>query len=267
MYGLFVNLTNFGVDQSYVQRYVTTPDVRQAQRSVWITALLYVPVSAFFFFIGTALWALVLKRPDFFPSGMAADAPDKIFPYFIANGLAPGLGGLVVAAVFAAALDSNLSSMATLTLCDLYRRYFRETKSDREAMWVLRISTLGWGIVGIIAALAMTQARSILDVWWELAGICSGGMLGLFLLGRLSKRAGSVAGGIGVAAGVLTILWMTLSPKSAQGLWPKSLGDYVNPLHPFMTIVIGTLVILAVGFCVSLVFPSRKPVSETPATL
>lgn len=267
VYGLFMNLTNFGVDQSYVQRYVTTPDVRQAQRSVWITALLFVPVSAFFFFIGTALWALARQRPDFLPFGMAAETPDRVFPYFIANGLAPGLGGLVVAAVFAAALDSNLSSMATLTLCDLYRRYFRETKNDREAMWVLRLSTLAWGIVGTVAALAMTQAKSILDVWWELAGICSGGMLGLFLLGRLSKRAGSAAGGIGVAAGVLTILWMTLSPKADQGLWPTRLADYVNPLHPFMTIVVGTLVILVVGICVSLVFPSRKAVTETPPAM
>jgi SSS family solute:Na+ symporter len=196
---------------------------------------------------------------------MAADTPDRVFPFFIANGLAAGLGGLVVAAVFAAALDSNLSSMATLTLCDLYRRYFRETKSDREAMWVLRGSTLGWGIIGTLAALAMTQAKSILDVWWELAGICSGGMLGLFLLGRISTRAGSAAGAIGVTAGVLTILWMTLSPKAEQGLWPKWLVIYANPLHPFMTIVVGTLMILTVGLCVSIVLPQRKSVSESSA--
>ncbi|MBA3315905.1 MAG: sodium:solute symporter [Planctomycetota bacterium] len=257
VYGLFVNLTNFGVDQSYVQRYVTTPDDRQAKRSVWITTLLYVPASAFFFFIGTALWVLSRQRSDFFPAGMAAEAPDQIFPFFIANGLPPGLGGLVVAAIFAAALDSNLSSMATLTLCDLYRRYFRDTKSDREAMWVLRFSTLGWGIVGTAAALAMTQAKSVLDVWWELAGICSGGMLGLFLLGRLAKRAGSAAGLIGVIAGVLTILWMSLSSKSDQGWWPTSLAAYGNPLHPFMTIVCGTLVIMFVGWLAAFVVPRR----------
>jgi SSS family solute:Na+ symporter len=261
VYGLFVNLTNFGVDQSYVQRYVTTPDDRQAKRSVWITATLYLPVSAFFFFIGTALWVLWTMKPGLFPPGMASNAPDQIFPHFIANGLPSGLGGLVVAAIFAAALDSNLSSMATLTLCDLYRRYFRDTRSDREAMWVLRLATFGWGIVGTLAALAMTQAKSILDVWWELAGICSGGLLGLFLLGRLSKRSGSAAGVIGVTAGVLAILWMTLSPHSDKGWWPKTLDQFANPLHPNLTIVLGTTVILVAGVLASLVLP-RRVVSE-----
>ena len=267
LYGLAINLTNFGVDQSYVQRYVTTPSLRQARRSVWITAALFVPVSGFFFFIGTALYVLAQSRTGLFPQELAADKADAVFPYFIVHYLPAGVGGLVIAAVFAAGLDSNLSSMATLTLCDLYKRYLRPETGERESMWVLRLSTLTWGIVGTAAALAMMRAKTILDVWWELAGICSGGMLGLFLLGRLSRRAGSGAALVGVVAGVLVILWLTVSSKPWSPEW---LADYPNPLNPLLTIVIGTVVTIAVGVAAAGMLPRRDstPASElTPSSL
>ncbi|MGC1276402.1 MAG: sodium:solute symporter [Planctomycetaceae bacterium] len=253
-YGLAINLANFGVDQSYVQRYVTTPDVRQARRSVWITTAFFVPASAFFFFIGTALFVLSRARPELIPAELAANHPDKVFPYFIAHHLPAGLGGLVVAAVFAAAIDSNLSSMATLTLCDLYKRYLKPDVGERESMWVLRGSTLFWGVAGTAAALAMTRAKTILDVWWELAGIFSGGLLGLFLLGRISQRVGSRAALVGVLAGVATILWMTFSPKD---VWPTWLTNYRNPLDALLTMVVGTLVTIGVGLVASSVLPKR----------
>jgi solute:Na+ symporter, SSS family len=76
-YGLVVNVQNFAVDQSYVQRYVTARSEKDARRSVWLGAWLYVPVAAFFFLIGTALFALKNGRPDFFPAGLK---PDEILP-------------------------------------------------------------------------------------------------------------------------------------------------------------------------------------------
>lgn len=265
-YGLAINLTNFGVDQSYVQRYITTPDLKQARRSVWITTAMFVPASAFFFFIGTALFILSRTRPEVIPADVAASKADEVFPYFIANHLPAGLGGLVVAAVFAAALDTNLSSMATLTLCDLYKRYLKPDVGERESMWVLRGSTLFWGGAGTAAALAMTRAKTILDVWWELAGIFSGGLLGLFLLGRLSRRVGSKAALTGVAAGVLAILWMTFSPKD---VWPSWLASYRNPLDALLTMVVGTLVTIGVGCLASIVVPRGqvKRGGESPARL
>jgi SSS family solute:Na+ symporter len=253
-YGLAINLTNFGVDQSYVQRYVSTPDLRQARRSIWITTLMFVPVSAFFFFIGTALSVLARSGSQAVPVDLAANHPDQVFPHFIANSLPAGLGGLVVAAVFAAALDSNLSSMATLTLCDLYRRYLDPDADERTSIWILRGSTLLWGIAGTAAALAMTRAKTILDVWWELAGIFSGGLLGLFLLGRFAARVGSAAALIGVLAGVVAITWMTISPKD---VWPSHLDTLRNPLNGLLTMVVGALVTIGAGMLAATVAPRR----------
>jgi SSS family solute:Na+ symporter len=92
----------------------------------------------------------------------------------------------------------------------------------------------------------MMRVRSALDAWWELASIFSGGMLGLFLLGLISRRAGNAGAVTGVLAGVLVILWMSLSPRFT-GSWEA----WRSPFHNFMVIVIGTLVILLLGLIIS----------------
>lgn len=258
IYGLFINLQNFGIDQSYVQRYITARSDRDAVRSVWMGALLYIPLSACFFFIGTALFAFYQAQPGLLPAGIKGD---EVLPRFISTQLPVGMGGIIVAAICAAALDSNLNCMATLTLCDLYRRYYRPDAGEAESFQVLRASTIGFGVLGVGVALWMIQAKSALDVWWQMAGIFSGGMLGLFLLGLLSRRAGNVAGAVGTVVGVLVILWMTLSPK-AEALAPT----LRSPFHNFLTIVFGTLALLLVGFALGSVLHERKGMPDLHAS-
>lgn len=253
LYGLFMNLQNFGIDQNYVQRYIAAGSERGAKRSVWMSALLYIPVSAFFFFIGTALFAYAAARPEAFPpelrAEIAAGAGDNVFPYYIVHILPPGVSGLLIAAIFSAAMSTVSTSVnccATLTLCDLYRRYLRPLAGERESMAVLRAGTVLWGVAGVGFALWMIRVRSVLDAWWQLSGIFSGGMLGLFLLGWLGRRAGSRAAAGGVAAGAAVIGWMTFTPRAA---WcPAALR---SPLHPFLIPVAGTLTILLAGFLLS----------------
>ncbi|MCS6863437.1 MAG: hypothetical protein NZT92_24285, partial [Abditibacteriales bacterium] len=78
-YGIVTNLQNFGIDQAYVQRYITARSDRDAGRSVWMGALLYIPISALFFFIGTALFAFYRAQPDLLPPDTK---PDHVFPHF-----------------------------------------------------------------------------------------------------------------------------------------------------------------------------------------
>jgi SSS family solute:Na+ symporter len=185
----------------------------------------------------------------------AVGKPDSVLPHYISTQLPAGLAGLVIAALCAAAMDSNLNCMATLFLGDVYRRYFRKNASEREAMRVLHVSTLGFGAICIGAALAMIDIKQALDVWWDLAGIFSGGMLGLFLLGRLARRADGRAGFIGVIAGVIVILWMTL-PKFT--VVPEA---WRSPFHGLLTTVFGTAAVLIVGILVSL-FSRRQRAPE-----
>ncbi len=248
VYGLAINVGNFATDQSYVQRYITARSDREARKSVWLTALLYVPSAAIFFFIGTGLFVFYRQQPELLGS---IAKPDEVLPVFISHELAGGMAGLVIAAIFAASMDSNLNSMATLTYCDLYQRYWNPTASEREAMFVLRAATVGWGVICTCVALAMTRAETILDVWWQLAGIFSSGILGLFLLGFISRRVGSRLAAFSVALGVAVILWATLSQTDH---WPTQWDVIRNPFNNLLTIVLGTITILALGLGGSLVW-------------
>jgi SSS family solute:Na+ symporter len=272
-YGLAINLQNFGIDQSYVQRYITARGDRAANASVWMGALSYIPLNMALLLIGTALWAYYQVHPTLPPG----TPDDKVFPHFISTALPPGVTGLVLAAICSAAMDSNLNCCATLYLCDIHRRYFRPHISEAGSMWVLRLSVLIMGALSTWAALLMIGAKSALDLWWALAGILVGGILGLFLLGLIFRRANGLAAGLSTVLGVFIILWMTWSPKfqefadvlQARGTSTSVLaGQVLSALYPyrylghsFLIPVVGTLVILLVGGALSFVGPFRR---ETP---
>jgi SSS family solute:Na+ symporter len=250
VYGVFMNLQNFGIDQSYVQRYQTARSDQDAARSVWGGALLYLPVSALFFFIGTALFAFYTARPELLADAVRAGGKaDEVFPHFIVSQLPVGATGLVLAAIFAAAqstLSSSINCSATLILRDGYQRYFRPGASERESLFVLKCASFGVGLLGTLAALAMMRVQSALDAWWQLAGIFSGGMLGLFLLGLISRRARNPEAIAGVLLGFAVIVYMTFSPA-----WTGDLARFRSPFHSFLIVVMGTLAILLVGLILS----------------
>lgn len=259
IYGLFINLQNFGIDQNFVQRYMTTSSVKEAKSSTFFGALLYLPVSLVFFYIGTALFSYYTAQPDLLPANLkVAGAGDKVFPYFIVNALPTGLTGLLIAAIFAAGMSTiatSINSTATLVLSDYYQRYFNKNASEKSSMKVLYISSVIFGVLGIIISLALVGVESVLDAWWSLASIFSGGMLGLFLLAFLSKKVRNIDAVIGVIIGVIVIIWMSLSPLYfTEG----NLLAFKSPFHSNLTIVFGTLVIFLVGFITMKLF-SKKP--------
>jgi SSS family solute:Na+ symporter len=295
IYGFFENLKNFGIDQSYVQRYIASSSDAAARRSVWLGGLLYVPVSALFFLIGTALFAFydthqndlsevrqIVARQRLMQQGISPeyvvakdgehlltasyeqqleatvaqlsdqDVGDRVFPHFIAKHLPPGVTGLLVAAVFAAAMSTvstSLNSSATLVMNDFYQRFLHPAAPERRLMAVLHGATVIWGVFGTVTALALVRlTESALDIWWTLSSVLSGGIVGLFLLGLISRRAGNPAAVTGVLAGIIVISWMA---ASNSGLWPDSLTHLRSPFHSFIVTVFGTLVILLVGLGLS----------------
>jgi SSS family solute:Na+ symporter len=264
VYGIVINLQNFCIDQNYIQRYIASRSDAEARKSVWLGGLLYVPLSALFFMIGTALFAFYAARPELLPAEYrAAEKADSVLPYFIAAQLPPGVTGLVVAAIFAAAMSTvstSLNSSATILMSDFYERFFGRGTSGRGSMLVLYAGTIAWGALGTLIALALIHTQSALDAWWLLAGIFGGGMLGLFLLGFLSRRVTSAAALAGVVAGIVVILWLSVSPN-----WTGPLARYRSPFHGFLTIVIGTLTILVVGWVASWFFPPAAQAEAAPA--
>ncbi len=249
VYGIFINLQNYGIDQNYVQRYMASKTEKEAQRSALVGGLLYVPISALFLFIGTALFAYYQSAATLPVELQDATKSDRVFPYFIVNALPAGLSGLLVASIFAAGMSTistSFNSSATVFLTDYYNKYFKRTASDREGVRVLYISSAVISIIGIGIAIAMINVKSALDAWWKLASIFSGGMLGLFLLAIISRTKNVVGAIAGMIVGIVVILWLSLSQVF---LGPEALG---NQFHTYLTIVFGTVAIFFTGLLVSI---------------
>jgi solute:Na+ symporter, SSS family len=272
-YGFFINLNNFGMDQNYIQRYHTAKSARQASRSVWLCVAMYVPASLLFFIIGTALYTFYSVNPALADpvklqvaaeklagasseqiTALAstlqpADYGDKVLPHFMVTYVPPGLVGLIISAILSAAMStisSNMNASATVFTMDIYKRHFKPRINDRQQLFLLHVSTVIFGLIGLGTGLAMIGAKSLLDVWWELSGIFAGGMLGLFLLGLISKYTGNAEALTATIIGIVVILWMTFS-----GRLPGRYDFLRSPLHKSMIIVIGTLTIFLSGLLIT----------------
>ena len=238
VYGVFTNLQNYGIDQNYVQRYHTAKTDRQARFSALFGGYLFIPMSAVFFMIGTSLYAYYQVFPQLLDDQLKAD---YVFPFFIVNELPAGMTGVLIASIFAAGMSTvatGITSASTIVLTDYYG-LFRPHASNGEKMWVLKLSGVIIGVIGTVVALALVNVDSILDAWWKLSSIFSGGMLGLFLLGYVSRRVRNVDAFLGVVCGVLLIAWISAAT------W---LGLPATGIHEYLAIVLGTIVIFLVGF-------------------
>lgn len=249
IYGIFMNFQNYGIDQNYVQRYMASKSDREAKRSAFFGGMLYIPVSLVFFLIGTSLFAYYIAQPEALPSELSsAEMSDRVFPFFIVNNLPAGFTGLLIASIFAAGMSTistSINSGSTVILTDYYKRYAKKEVTDRNSMKVLYISSLVFSIIGIIIGVAMINVQSVLDAWWKLASVFSGGMLGLFLLGAFVKVVHVKAAIVGVILGLIAILWLSLSPMVFTSA-PRI--DFASPFHTYLTTVIGTLIIFFTGF-------------------
>ena len=239
-YGVFLNLQNFGIDQSYTQRYVAAKNGREAVRSMFAGAMLYVPVSLVFVAIGTLLWTWVEGRPGVVPQEVLAKS-DAIFPWFIVHRLPTGVTGLLVAAIIAAAMSTistTFNSGATVLLEDYYRRWFPRSGSAGANIRFLRGATAVLGLFAVLVALAVMNVTSVLTTWWAVQSILSGGMLGLFLLGVFARRTHRAQAVLATVLGVLVVLFVVFGQDVLMGH---------RVVHINMSIVIGTGVIVVVG--------------------
>ena len=255
IYGIFINLQNYGIDQNYVQRYLTAKSDKQAKFSALFGGYLFIPVSAVFFMIGTALYAYYKTFPELLPAGVEGDA---VFPYFIVHALPTGLTGLLIASIFAAGMSTvatSITSSATIILTDYYARYINKRPTEKQSVRALYVSNVLIGIIGIFVALAFLNVESALDAWWALSSIFSGGMLGLFLLGYISKKARNVDAVLGVICGIIVVVWMSLSPIFFKDGF---MSEYASPFHANLTIVVGTIVIFLAGFLSMRLLKTKK---------
>jgi len=244
VYGIVLNLQNFGIDQSYTQRYIAAKNEKEAVRSMFSGAMLYLPVSFVFVAIGTLLWVWVQGNPGTVPDEVLLKS-DAVFPWFIVHRLPVGVTGLLVAAIIAAAMSTvsaTLNSGATVLLEDYRKRLAKAPVSEASQIRFLRVATIALGVFAITVALAVMNVTSVLTTWWAVQSVLSGGMLGLFLLGAFSKRTKNAQAAAATILGIVVVLWIVFGQALTFGC---------QVIHLNLAIVFGTLTIVIVGHLLS----------------
>jgi len=213
--GTFLTTATHGTDQLMVQRYLCAKTPRQAALALLTSGVVIFAQFVLFLLIGTMLFVFYQKAAVL-PPEVAAKA-DRVFPHFIVTQLPHGVIGLVVAAIFAAAmstLSSSLNSLAATAVTDFYRPLFAPNKSDAHYLNASRLLTALWGVVQIVVAMvAIAMKGRGVDAVLAVASFTNGPVLGLFLLSTLTRHVGPKGALVGVVTGIacMAFVWLQLS--------------------------------------------------------
>lgn len=246
--GTFLTMASHGTDQLLVQRLLTCKDQRDSQKALILSGFVVFFQFALFLTIGVMLFAYY----KFFPLSSTLTSNDEIFPKFIVERLPHGISGLVIAAIFAAAmsnLSGSLNSLASTTVLDFYKPLINPNASDESLLKLSRWLTAIWGVILILIAIMARGWGSVFTVGLTIASLVYGTMLGAFLLGVVTKRANS----IGVVVGMLASIAAMTAVK------------FYTDLAWTWYVLTGTVVCFSVGYVVSSIFPKPEVEAEASA--
>lgn len=235
--GCFLTTASHGTEQLMVQRLLAARNERESRLALfasWVVIFfqftLFLTIGAFLF-----VWYRDAHLPNPSP-------PDRLYPDFVWNNLPAGIAGLVIAAILAAGmsnLSAALNALASTSIIDFYQPLRRsKPASDEMLMALARRATLVWGAVLFGIALLARHVKSVLEAGLSVASVLYGALLGAFLLGLLTRRVSGNAAMVGMAASLITML-------------------FVNRLtHIAFTwyVLVGTTITFAGGLAASLVF-------------
>lgn len=210
---LFTNsLVPYTTDQSVIQRYLATPNQKQAGKAVWINGILAVVAGILFLAVGTALFVFYKINLTRLP---ALEATDQIFAVFIWREMPAGLSGLVVAGVFAAAmssLDSSIHSISTAVTTDFVRR-FKPNLTPETYLALARGFTVTFGMIGTTTAMFMAAANVeyLWDFFLGIMGLFGGTLAGLFILAIFTKKVRTLDAWLGAVASLSVLVYVKLA--------------------------------------------------------
>ncbi|MFI4861636.1 MAG: sodium/solute symporter [Phycisphaerales bacterium JB063] len=201
--GLGQNISSYTADQAVVQRYMTTKDTKAAAKSIWANGVMAVVGALLFFLIGTGLYAFYQSHPGKLDPTIQND---QVFPLFIATELPPGIAGLIVAGIFAAAqstVSTSMNSTATTVVTD-FMRPFNACKTERGYLNAARGLTFTMGVLGTLAGLIFVNPDIFarMDLYFKVIGMFMGALGGLFILGVMTRRTNGTGALVGILCGV-----------------------------------------------------------------
>ena len=242
--GLASAMVTQGTDQTIVQRFLTSKDVKNSQKTLYTNAILTLPATIIFFGIGTLLFMFYSEMPEALSPSISNN--DSIFPWYIVTELPLGVSGLLIAGIFSAAMSSISSSLNSVSTayCNDFHSHFRAGISDHKLLTIARVVTIITGILGLALALWMANSniKSLWDQFYRFLGLFTGGLGGMFLLGMLTKKANAKG----------TLLGLVVS---AIFIWYISIFTEINFL---MYSFFGVASCFGFGYLFSLIFTETK---------
>ena len=241
--GAIFSLASHGTDQLIVQRVLTCKDRQASQKAMVFSGVAVCFQFMIFLMLGVMLYA-------YYQGAGVADLgltrADGIFPKFIVEEMPPGISGLIVAALFAAAmstLSSSLSSLSSAAVLDIYLPLAGAGKSEAQLLQTSRLVTLAWGVVLVGVAIAFIGLKgTVVEVALGIASYTYGGLLGVFLLGLINQKVGQRDAIIGFFSALVV---MSVVIQTVNIAWP-------------LYTVVGALTTVTVGNLAHLIFPGAS---------
>jgi SSS family transporter len=229
--GAFLSMASHGTDQLIVQRLFATKDIRSAQKAIIGSGAIVIAQFAIFLFLGVMLYSYY---------GPMDIKSDEIFPLFIIEVLPPGLTGIIISGLFAAAMSTlagSMSSLSSSTMIDIIFPFFGKEIDESRKLNLSRILTVFWAILLIFSAMLFKESsQAVVEIALSIASFTYGGLLGTFLLGLLFKKANQKDALAGFVSGII-FMTVVISLKLVAWTWFTLIGVAA-------TIIIGVLVSL-----------------------
>ncbi len=256
-------LAEYSSNQNVVQRYCASKSAKDARIAMWVCCCFSVPTWALFMFLGTCLYVFYKANPV--PAamemltGVGGAKAEGILPYFVVHELPAGITGLVIAAVLAAAMSSissSINAVSAVSVVDVYRRRIATHRDDRHYLMVAKLVGVAQGFIMVGGAMTLLFAKSktLQDTANMLTALTAGGLLGLYLLGFLTRVADGRAVLFGIISTLAWTAWMALS-KLAPGWWPESL---TSPIDTYYAGLLGHVIMFVIGYVLGLIIPKRE---------
>ena len=258
--GAFLTTASHGTDQLIVQRLLAARSEAQSKLALLSSGVVVFFQFSLFLLIGAMLWVFYRLSPPAVPF----DKADRIFPAFIVSHMPHGISGLLIAAILAAAmsnLSAALNSLSSTTMVDFYLRR-RPATPERQRVLLSRAATIVWGLALFALAMISRRGGRVVELGLSIASVAYGALLGVFLLGVLTRRANELGSMIGMAVGFCanvyiwqgsaTLTWL----QSATGV-PFAVLALSRPIPFTWYVLIGSVITFSVGYSCSLLFRSH----------
>jgi|TARA_Y100000294_G_scaffold172104_1_gene186406 SSS family solute:Na+ symporter len=248
--GLFLYMAYYGCDQSQAQRLLSASDETQTQKVLVLNGLLRFPLVLTYCLVGLGLAAYAIEHPDFIP-GLPLTANGSpnynlVFPAFVEREFAPGLAGLVMVGIFAAAMssiDSTLNSLSASTVEDFISRFRKY--SEKELFIISKIATFFWGTFAVLFSFQVEHvAPTVLEGINKIGSMANGPLLGLFAIAVFFPAVGQRAAITGFCIGLISNLLIWFFFPMVSWLWWNVSGFIINTATAFIFAIVSSQRIL-----------------------